>query len=834
MIQTLGKYRIDERVGHGGTGSVFKAYDPLLNRIVALKLVTESDGQMTDEARLRFYKEARACAQLSHPNIITIYDLGEDAGRLFLVQEHLEGEPLNQLLTRGAGLHLERKLAIMMQVCDGLGHAHLKGIVHRVMSPASVFVVRDEKVKLLDFGVGRAALAYGSFTAAAAAMGTEAYMAPEQVGGDADDRSDMFSAAAVFYELLTGRRLEPDERYGDPGRPEPPMPSLFRPDPAVPDDLAAVLERALRRVPAERFARMADMRTGLDEVRARLGEEARTLRRRIVGCAKDTRELRSRLAAEIGGALPDETLPVLEEFAPVAVLEAMSLEFEVTAGQVREQLALAELLRPRCEAGFERLRQGSWAEALATFEHILAEMPQHTRAQEGLDQARIGLRNAGASASMEGEDTELTRGTAAPLSSVQDRSVEAMPSQPSTNGGQPATAESGEEAGESTVMMGSERLKRDLRDIERAGPPSVTSVGAWRRDADFVVSHPGSLRPFDSGSVRAGSSTPGKRTAWRAPEQALPAMVRYLTTRRRQFAVGAGAAVVLVAGAYGLAAYVSESRQLQGALTQARQQADAARKSALAAETDVLARTAFDGASAKEREGARLVDARQLSRAIAALREAEKGYQDARRAAHDAAETRGRADAARRQMLAEKQRVSVGGPEYGDALTREAAGNARFRDGAFAAAAEEFAAAAERFARSGLRPVPSSPPEPSPDTARTSPDSPFTVQADEEIRKVLGLYSQAFQAKDLKLLQQIRPGIRPDELARHRQVFARTQSYRLNLKIDEIRVNGDVAEASGRREDIVVTTDGQTVRTPDNFLFRLKRSNDRWTIDGVR
>src|SRR5215469_9362089 len=120
--EKIGKYQILERIGRGGMGTIFKAHDPILNRPVALKVIS-TDVEVTDELRARFLREAQACARLRHPNIVTVYDLGEDDGRLFIVMELLEGEELRHLITQRRPLALEEKLAIMTQVCDGLHYA---------------------------------------------------------------------------------------------------------------------------------------------------------------------------------------------------------------------------------------------------------------------------------------------------------------------------------------------------------------------------------------------------------------------------------------------------------------------------------------------------------------------------------------------------------------------------------------------------------------------------------------------------------------------------------------------------------------------------------------
>src|SRR5215510_14439273 len=123
--QRVGKYRVVERIGRGGMGMIFKAHDPVLDRQVALKVIS-SDVDVTDELRARFFREAQACARLSHPNIVTVYDMGEDDGRLYIVMELLEGDELRRVITYRTTLGLEDTLSIMVQVCDGLHYAHQK------------------------------------------------------------------------------------------------------------------------------------------------------------------------------------------------------------------------------------------------------------------------------------------------------------------------------------------------------------------------------------------------------------------------------------------------------------------------------------------------------------------------------------------------------------------------------------------------------------------------------------------------------------------------------------------------------------------------------------
>jgi eukaryotic-like serine/threonine-protein kinase len=213
MPEKIGRYEDLEVIGRGGMGMIYKARDPVLERSVALKVI--SSVEITADLSARFFREARACARLrDHPNIVTIYDMGEDAGRLYIVMELLEGEELRRLIARHAPLTLENKLAILRQLCDGLHHAHQRGIVHRDIKPANIFLCRYGEeydfVKVLDFGIVGTVRDSGEaspmHTRENAPPGTPAFMAPEQaMGPELDGRADIYATGCVAYWLLTGQ-----------------------------------------------------------------------------------------------------------------------------------------------------------------------------------------------------------------------------------------------------------------------------------------------------------------------------------------------------------------------------------------------------------------------------------------------------------------------------------------------------------------------------------------------------------------------------------------------------------------------------------------------------
>jgi eukaryotic-like serine/threonine-protein kinase len=198
----IGRYRILELLGQGAMGVVYRGRDEGLDRDVAVKVVRGE--ALDDEGRAQFQKEARAAARLQHPNIVTVYELGEEEGAPFMAMELLEGEDLQHAMRDGALADPARALPIIDQVLAGLGHAHARGIVHRDMKPSNVFLLQGHHVKILDFGVAR--LSEG-LTVTGRVVGTPHYMSPEQIRADpVDGRSDLFSTAHMFYEMVTGAK----------------------------------------------------------------------------------------------------------------------------------------------------------------------------------------------------------------------------------------------------------------------------------------------------------------------------------------------------------------------------------------------------------------------------------------------------------------------------------------------------------------------------------------------------------------------------------------------------------------------------------------------------
>ena len=205
----VARYEILGELGHGSMGIVYKARDPQIDRMVAVKtiaLLTE-DPQEQQEYRQRFFLEARAAGRLSHPGIVTIFDVGEEpeSHSPFIVMEYVDGRPLNKFIASPAKLPLRRSLRLAQQLAEALDYAHAQGVVHRDMKPANILVSKDGHAKITDFGIAK--LNLGNITHAGHVVGTPAYMSPEQLEGqEVDGRSDLFSLGVILYTMLTGHR----------------------------------------------------------------------------------------------------------------------------------------------------------------------------------------------------------------------------------------------------------------------------------------------------------------------------------------------------------------------------------------------------------------------------------------------------------------------------------------------------------------------------------------------------------------------------------------------------------------------------------------------------
>jgi serine/threonine protein kinase len=278
--QIVSHYRIVGKLGEGGMGVVWKARDPHFDRLVALKVLAP-DRQGGEDRRRRFLREARASSALNHPNIVTTYEIGCDAGTDFIAMEYVAGKTFDKIIPRG-GMPVVEVLRLAVPLADALSRAHTAGIIHRDLKPANVIVSEDETPKLLDFGLAKlvesdaqcgedsATRTLHAKTEDGAILGTCAYMSQEQAQAKpVDGRSDIFSLGAVLYEMLTGRRaFQTATQLAT-------LTAVMRDDPKplremvedISPEMERIIARSLRKDPAWRFQTAADLKVALAELK---------------------------------------------------------------------------------------------------------------------------------------------------------------------------------------------------------------------------------------------------------------------------------------------------------------------------------------------------------------------------------------------------------------------------------------------------------------------------------------------------------------------------------------------------------------------------------------
>jgi len=374
VVTKIGKYEIVAELGQGGMGVVYKARDPFIGRLVALKTITP-ELVSDPEILKRFYREAQSAGTLQHPNIVTIYDLGEAEGRPYIAMEFVEGESLQNIINRRARIPLAAKLKLAQQFCEGLGHAHKHGFVHRDVKPANILVTNDGNVKVVDFGIVH--LETTNLTKTGMFLGTIHYASPEQINdGRVDSRSDLWSVACVLYEFIAYKKAFDGSNIAAiiakvlSTEPEP----LSRCVSGIPPELDNVITRGLKKNVDERYQ-------SLDEMLGDVLPIARNLQQSFIGEllleAKDLREKGDFSAAQ-------------EKVKGVLILdnthgEAKRLHGEIAAEIQRHgPINKAKRLVSEAEQMFSR---GEYADALRVLGEAQELNPADTQARVLKDKA---------------------------------------------------------------------------------------------------------------------------------------------------------------------------------------------------------------------------------------------------------------------------------------------------------------------------------------------------------------------------------------------------------------------------------------------------------------
>ncbi|MEI7859471.1 MAG: Stk1 family PASTA domain-containing Ser/Thr kinase [Acidimicrobiales bacterium] len=319
------RYELNHLIARGGMAEVYRAHDRLLDRPVALKVLFPElsvDRSFVE----RFRREAQAAANLSHPNIVPVFDWGEDTGTYFIVMEFIDGRPLSSILKSAGPLSAERTADIGAHVAAALGYAHKHGVIHRDVKPGNVLITDDGQVKVTDFGIARAINTEESLTQTGAVMGTATYFSPEQAEGlGVDGRSDIYSLGVVLFEMVTGRPPflgeSPVAVASKHVRDSPPAPRELNPQ--IPPTFEAIILKSMAKDPAHRYATAEDLRADLlrfNEGRSVLAMEDTTA---MIGVAGVTTSMaavagmdatsavgavgREGAAVGTGGEAPDET-----------------------------------------------------------------------------------------------------------------------------------------------------------------------------------------------------------------------------------------------------------------------------------------------------------------------------------------------------------------------------------------------------------------------------------------------------------------------------------------------------------------------------------------------
>ena len=805
----IGRYEVIDLLGEGGMGVVYRGRDPRIGRVVAIKVLRVD----SDDLRFRFEREARSSGNLSHSNIVTIFDYGEHEGQPFIVMEFVEGVTLAQQIAARAPMSTAAKLDLMEMLASGLGYAHRQGVVHRDIKPANLMIDRYGVLKILDFGIAR--IEDSSATKAGTMVGTPNYMSPEQVQGRVlDARSDIFSVGAVFYELLSYQQafvgeslhgildqvlhVQPDPLAGI-------CPGL---DPAI----VAIVTRALEKDPADRYQTLGQLRLDLERCRA-----------------KEAGGIDAAGSLTLAGPVPH---------APAGPTPRSDANHAVTP---RRQ---AQEIEAHLNAAIELFNAEKFEQAIAEAQHASRLDPDEPRAREIENNAREALNKKSAADLIAQSGVLVQRGELALAEDLLAEALRLDPNAPQVTAirREIATARDRERRREQEAEEEARRRRREAEDtayIPRTPVPAEPTAAA---PPPVAPERPPVTPPRPPS---APQPTP-------APE---PPVASAPSRRRALVALAVGAVVVLAAAA--------SWRWIAGRQNQVTQPPVTTTISAtLPATTTIAATTTItpggDDPAADIRQRlhrlgptarwqdvlAPLVDGLRLKPAdaefTALLGDLNRRAQAAAIRARDDAEKAGARELAR--------------TEYGQASARfdEAA---RLKDSQPSEAIHKFWEAVDLFqlARLHAKPVTTTSvvvpetttsvvplttttiaPATTTTIAPATTSVPFNPQGGDEaaIQRLLAQYESAYTSLDAAAVARLVPGVSEADM---RRGFSGYQQYQLRVTNVRIELHGDDAVVTCVRSiDLVQRRGGRQPHRDTPTTIKLRRSGRDWIITSIQ